>query len=134
MFRRRLKPKNGFILAAPAILDLLFLLQIFFMIGSNVIVQPGIAIGYANTHEDEPKMGVPKMVIYFTKERQLYFNDQTIEDWEALEARLVDFSDTKPIIIISADKATSLNDFARIMSLARRYASKVYLPVEAQTE
>ena len=53
MFKRRLKTQNGFLLAAPAVLDLIFLLQIFFLIGDKVVVQEGITVSFPNTQEQE---------------------------------------------------------------------------------
>ena len=134
MFKRRLKTQNGFLLAAPAVLDLIFLLQIFFLIGDKVVVQEGITVSFPNTQEQEVEEVADKMVIYFTKDGQLWFNDQTVEDWDALKAKLIEVSkrkrESKPVIIISADKDTTYNDIARIMSIASRYASKVIVPTE----
>ena len=139
MFKRRLKPQNGFLLAAPAVLDLIFLLQIFFLIGDKVVVQEGITVSFPNTQEQEVETVADKMVIYFTKDGQLWFNDQTVENWDALKAKLIEVSsskkrESKPVIIISADKDTTYNDIARIMSIASRYASKVIVPTEVNKQ
>ena len=137
MFKRRLKPQNGFLLAAPAVLDLIFLLQIFFLIGDKVVVQEGITVSFPNTQEQEVETVADKMVIYFTKDGQLWFNDQTVENWDALKAKLIEVSkerESKPVIIISADKSTTYNDIARIMSIASKYASKVIVPTEVNRQ
>jgi biopolymer transport protein ExbD len=144
MFKRRLKPQNGFLLAAPAVLDLIFLLQIFFLIGDKVVVQEGITVSFPNTQEQEIETVADKMVIYFTKDGQLWFNDQTVENWNALKAKLIEVSkerssrpsdrESKPVIIISADKDTTYNDIARIMSIASKYASKVIVPTEVNKQ
>jgi biopolymer transport protein ExbD len=107
------------------------------LIGNKVVVQEGITVSFPNTQEQEVETVADKMVIYFTKDGQLWFNDQTVENWDALKAKLIEVSkerESKPVIIISADKSTTYNDIARIMSIASKYASKVIVPTEVNRQ
>jgi len=122
----------------PALVDLLFLILIFIIFGSMVVNQPGIAVDFPETRGD-PLTAADRLVITLTKERQIYFNDQVVPDWEALEDKLAEVTyrktgqrTSKPVILLNADRTVANNDVVRILSIARRYASRVALVTKTE--
>jgi len=132
-FKGNLRTRNAWFLGMPALVDLLFLILIFIIFGNMVVNQPGIAVDFPETPGD-PLTAADKLIIILTKERQIYFNDQAVPDWEALEDKLAEVTYrktgqrmSKPVILLNADRTVANNDVVRILSIARRYASRVAL-------
>ena len=147
VFRRSLQLLSGTNLTLTPLVDVIFLLLIFFMIGSSLVFQPGITVNLPETRQ-EFKSVADKLIITLTKEKLLFFNDQRLEDWNHLEQRLADVAykrDTarrsnavskneqrSPIIILKADKDVSYDDIVKIMSITRRYGLSVFLVTKTE--
>ena len=80
------------------------------------------------------------MVIFYPGKNQLFFNDKKVNDLDALEQQLAAATEKKsnrmrarkPIIIINADKDVPYDDVVQILSIARKYASSVFLPTKTE--
>ena len=147
VFRRTLKILSGTSLTLTPLVDVIFLLLIFFMIGSSLVFQPGITVNLPETRQ-ELKSVADKLIITLTNEKLLFFNDQRLEDWNHLEQRLADVAykrDTarrsgttpkdghrSPIIILKADKDVSYDNIVKIMSITRRYGLNVFLVTKTE--
>ena len=146
-FRRSMQISSGPALAFTPLVDVIFLLLIFFMISSSLVFQPGITVNLPETRQ-EFKSVADKLIITLTKEKLLFFNDQRLEDWNQLEQRLANIAfnrDTSarlaskndnqhrtPIIILKADKDVSYNDIVKIMAITRRYGLNVFLVTKTE--
>ena len=104
---------------APLI-DVIFLLIIFFMLSSHFITHPGIKISLpsaetAQLHAEED------IVIYITGEDKIYLNDQEVL-LEELEQRLSSKirEVEKRTLIIKADKKIDLGLAVRVMDIAKK--------------
>ena len=137
-------------LALTPLVDVIFLLLIFFMISSSLVFQPGITVNLPETRQ-EFKSVADKLIISLTKENLLFFNDQRLEDWNHLEQKLANMAynlDTNqrrntdgasgkirrpmPIIILKADKDVLYNDIVKIMSITRRYGLNIFLVTKTE--
>ena len=142
-FRRTLQLLSGTSLTLTPLVDVIFLLLIFFMIGSSLVFQPGITVNLPETRQ-EFKSVADKLIITLTKEQLLFFNDQRLEDWNHLEQRLANVaynqrlpatpthSNRSPIIILKADKEVAYDDIVKIMSITRRYGLSVFLVTKTE--
>jgi biopolymer transport protein ExbD len=140
------KPDGAFLIVLPLV-DVLFLLLIFFMLGSSIVFQPGIQV-------DPPEVSTPpiifadKLVITMTKENLLFFNDQPVHGMEDLAKRLDEVVNRynlvpgkegdgqrrrsrPPIIILKADKDAPYDDVVQIMSITRQFGARVFLVTRA---
>ena len=142
-FRRTLQLLSGTSLTLTPLVDVIFLLLIFFMIGSSLVFQPGITVNLPETRQ-EFKSVADKLIITLTKEKLLFFNDQRLEDWNHLEQRLANVAynqrspatpihrNRSPIIILKADKDVAYDDIVKIMSITRRYGLSVFLVTKTE--
>ena len=142
-FRRSLELMSGGGLVLTPLVDVIFLLLIFFMIGSSLVFQPGITVNLPETRQ-EFKSVADKLIITLTKEKLLFFNDQRLEDWNHLEQRLANVAYARrsspksanahrsPVIILKADKDVTYDDIVKIMSITRRYGLNVFLVTKSE--
>lgn len=141
-FSTRLRLLTGRDLLLTPLVDVVFLLLIFFMMGSSLVFQPGTPVNLPETAKEF--IGVAdKLVITITKEGLLFFNDQHMEDWGALQQAIANIGYRRsndgtgtgksgnrgrvPIIILKADREVSYNDIVRVMSMTRQYGMSIFL-------
>ncbi len=145
--KTRLPKPDGINLTLTPLLDLLFLLFIFFMVGSSLVFQQGLPVDLPSV--EEPDFGfADKLVISLTKNNLLYFNDQQVDGFNDLENTLssvvYSFSggseaegqeqvSRRPIILVKADADAPYSDVARIMSISRKYGASVLLQTKDTT-
>ena len=115
-FARHEDLKKGQLDIAPLI-DVVFLLLIFFMLTSNFIFQPGIKINLPKAVTSEV-IGQKSLVVLVTGEDSLYLNDKAIGISE-LESRLREAAETKKPLLIKADRHASLGMVVKVWDLCR---------------
>ncbi len=142
-FKRTLQLLSGTSLTLTPLVDVIFLLLIFFMIASSLVFQTGITVNLPETKQELSSIA-DKLIITVTKENLLFFNDQRLEDWIHLEQRLANVvynQDTNPrivsqissdgsrmpVIILKADKEVPYDSVVKIMSISRRFGLNVFL-------
>ncbi|MFA5149846.1 MAG: biopolymer transporter ExbD [Candidatus Omnitrophota bacterium] len=117
-FERRKKISTDLNIAP--LIDVVFLLLIFFMLTANFIIQPGIKLvlpsaAYSKLHQDE------NIVIFITKDNDLYLNETNI----ALESLLEElkprvYAAKKKIVVIKADEKINLGLAVKVMDIAKQ--------------
>jgi biopolymer transport protein ExbD len=116
-FKRRLYIEKGMIDVTP-IINVFFLLLIFFMFTSSFIFQPGIKVNLpkAVTSEVIQDEGA---VLIITKEDKLYMNEREISSEEIL-SRLKIMAKNNTPLLIKSDKGASLGSIVQIWDMCRR--------------
>jgi len=132
------------------IVDLFFLLLIFFLISSSLVFQPGIAVELPQVHTMS-KNAAEKIIITITNNNHIFLNDQPV-DSEELPSKLRKTVDSKltfiskslkidendvtitrsPKVVIRADKNVSYQTIMKTMSLARSLGLGVYLVTDSE--
>ncbi|MEW6609057.1 MAG: biopolymer transporter ExbD [bacterium] len=102
---------------APLI-DIVFLLLIFFMLTANFIMQPGIKITLPQAKTSQPQEEV--IVVFISEDGQVYVNEtqvniELLED--ALRIKLQEVQ--KKTIVIKADKKIDLGLAVKVMDMAK---------------
>ncbi len=104
---------------APLI-DIVFLLLIFFMLTANFIMQPGIKLTLPTAviakHQEEENISV-----FISRENEIYLNDQAIDINElraVLEEKLQ--SNKKKTVILKADEKINLGLAVKVMDIAKQ--------------
>ena len=144
VIRRSVRLLTGTNAALTPLINVVFLLLIFFMISSSLVFQPGITVNLPETKQ-EFKSVADKLIITITKEKLLFFNDQRLEDWIHLDQRLSDIAHNHrhgtngddgivrtPIIILKADRDVPYKDIVKVMSITRRYGFGVFLVTKSE--
>ncbi len=135
------RPSGVTIILTPLV-DVFFLLMIFFMLGSSLVFQPGITVDPPEV-DTVSRSFADKLVITLTKERMLFFNDQQVQGWNDLASKLdtvvyryslmpdkeggTSRKARPPVIIVKADKDAPYDDVVQIMSITRQYGARVFL-------
>ncbi len=102
---------------APLI-DIVFLLLIFFMLTANFIMQPGIKITLPQARTSQPQEEM--VVVFISEDNQIYLNEKQIDIdslEDALIARLQNVQ--KKAVVIKADKKIDLGLAVRVMDMAK---------------
>lgn len=116
-FKRRVFLEKGYLDIAPLI-DVIFLLLVFFMLTSSFIFQPGIKINLPKALTSEV-IQRENLIIIITGDGSLYINERLI-DQEELSSRLkIAAKELKPILI-KADRTSPLGRVVEVWDLCRK--------------
>ena len=115
-FKRRVFLEKGRLDIAPLI-DVIFLLLVFFMLTSSFIFQPGIKINLPKALTSEV-IQRENLIIVITDESSLYIDERLI-DQDELSSRLkIAAKELKPILI-KADRKASLGKVVEVWDMCR---------------
>lgn len=116
-FKRHLKIEKGMLDLTPLV-NVFFLLLIFFVFTSSFIFQPGIKVNLpkAVTSEVAPQENV---VIIIAKDDKIYLSDREITEDELLSSLRIIAKEKTPLLI-KADSRSSLGRIVEIWDMCRR--------------
>ena len=117
-FRRRLELEHGLkqITAAPLI-DMIFLLLIFFMLTSSFLIQPGIKINLPRVVTSEAAR-FENIELVISGENVVYLNGEAITR-EELKSMLSQAAKRKQPVLIKADRRAFLGRAVEIWDMCR---------------
>ncbi len=146
-FSSRLPLGAGSGLMITPLIDVLFLLLIFIIMGSSLLQVPGFEV-------EPPVVAEPrydtadKLVIMMRKRTEnseseagssdIFFNTEVIADFQVLETKLKNYKRTKsassryPVIILRADKRVPMSDLTAIMDICRRQQMSLFIITEGR--
>jgi biopolymer transport protein ExbD len=112
------KPKKAILNITPLI-DVLFILIIFFVVSSTFLEQPGIKLELPKAQTGESQR-VEKLVLYVSTDEKLFLNNTQI-DIDALAERLQKLmpESSDRSLIINADKGVPHGFVVQVMDIAR---------------
>lgn len=116
--KRRTAIEKGQLDIAPLI-DVVFLLLIFFMLTSNFVLQPGISVSLPKAITSEV-ISSENVVVTLTGQDLLFLNEKpiTIND---LVARLKEAARDRKTVLLRADSNASLGRVVEIWDLCREF-------------
>lgn len=117
-FTRR--KRTGSSLNMAPLIDIVFLLLIFFLLTSVFINDPGLDLALPEAKTSD-RLEPEEIVVYITKEGELYINVEPVS-WEDLETRLQESlaSGSKKTLVVKADKDVPFSWFVRVMDISRQ--------------
>ncbi len=115
-FKRRVFLEKGNLDIAPLI-DVVFLLLVFFMLTSSFIFQPGIKINLPKAVTSEV-IQKENLIIIITSDNLLYINERVIDQDELISRIKIASQESKPILI-KADRKASLGKVVEIWDMCR---------------
>lgn len=116
-FKRRLKIEKGMIDLTPMV-NVFFLLFVFFLFTSSFIFQPGIKVSLPKAVTSEV-MQLDNVTITVTKDDKIYLEDRQITT-EELASRLKILAKEKMGLLIKADNRAPLGRIVEIWDACRR--------------
>ncbi|MDO8526018.1 MAG: biopolymer transporter ExbD [Candidatus Omnitrophota bacterium] len=116
-FKRRTKIEKGMIEMTPMI-NIFFLLFIFFAFTSSFIFQPGIKVNLPKAVTSEV-VQQESAVLIVTRDDKIYLNDREISRDELLSNLRLIAKDNAPLLI-KADSHASLGKVVEIWDICRR--------------
>ncbi len=101
-------------------IDVVFLLLIFFMLSTTFIVKPGINISLPKSSAEEIRKQKEEIEVSISREGGFYLDGDKV-DLETLKERFVNAAKTsiESVVIINADEKASHGDVVAIMDMAK---------------
>jgi len=102
------------------LIDVVFLLLIFFMLSTTFIINPGININLPKSSAEEIKMEKKKIIVIISRDREIYVEDKKV-DMDVLKVMFDEMAKTskESTVIISADEETSHGVVVSVMDMAK---------------
>ena len=116
-FKRRLKMEKGMIDLTPMV-NVFFLLFVFFLFTSSFIFQPGIKVSLPKAVTSEV-MQLDNVTVTVTKDDKIYLEDRQVTI-EELASRLKMLAKEKMGLLIKADSRAPLGRIVEIWDACRR--------------
>ncbi|HEX5132760.1 MAG TPA: biopolymer transporter ExbD [Candidatus Krumholzibacteria bacterium] len=111
--------KRSVIINLTSLIDVLFLLLIFFIVSTTFVSQPAISLQLPTAEHAEATRQTP-VVVYINAEGKVYLNDEPIEIAlfeQALISRLAD--QIEKAVVLKADSRVSHGDVIRVLDLIK---------------
>lgn len=133
-FKTKLPATSHFVELTPLV-DVVFLLLIFFMITSDVFPVKSVSVE-APVLEKEAAPMVSPLLLQVDNERRLFVGAEkewvALEDLaEALERRVLQLKEFQParvpVLVLSVDQRVDYGFFMNVFAVAQRHAAKVRL-------
>ncbi|MEA3329020.1 MAG: biopolymer transporter ExbD [Candidatus Omnitrophota bacterium] len=115
-FKRHIELAKGRLDIAPLV-DVIFLLIIFFMLTSTFVLQPVIKVKLPKAVTSEALEG-KNLVIEITAEGKIYFDNKVIS-LSKLKEELANIADGDKPLLIKADEKASLGKVVEVWDLCR---------------
>ncbi len=114
------KKKRRVLINITSLIDVMFLLLIFFMVTSTFLDQPGMKLELPSAESAEVAR-VEKLVLYISSDEAVVFNDQSValDDLEeTMRAALSEIEDRT--LVLNADKTVQHGTVIRVMDIAKK--------------
>jgi biopolymer transport protein ExbD len=116
----RPKPLSNSIIVPTPMIDIIFLLLLFFLLTSLFIDDPGIPLNLPEAATAESQQERAEEVIYISKPGEIYVNGQFVP----LDSLLTELSNTlqggtRKSVTIKADKEVAFGVFVRVLDIAK---------------
>ncbi len=117
-FKRREKNDTFSIDIAPLV-DVVFLLLIFFMLSTTFEINPGLKVDLPESSSKEIQKQKKEIKVVITKTGTIYFNGKPV-DLKVLNYKFKNIKDKKTLIIIEADKFSYYGNVVSVMDIAKQ--------------
>jgi biopolymer transport protein ExbD len=112
--------KKLLILNLTSLIDVLFILIIFFAVSSTFLEQPGIELKLPDAESSE-SYTTQKIILYVDKSDNLFLNDQLITTNTMIgEIKKLSEISKENSIVLKADKEVNHGEIIRIMDILRK--------------
>ncbi len=128
-----LSDRAGMLYTAP-LMDVILLLIIFFLFGSNLVLKSGVEVRLPSSNSVIPSAEDAHIVTLIpTEKTEFYFNDERV-DLEKMEEKLADALKRSEEVVILSDEAA---DYGAVMHVAEKLLAngfKVAFATKSESE
>lgn len=117
--RRRKKPNINI----TSLIDVMFLLLIFFMVSTTFAEHPGIKLELPKAHTGEPNK-LDSVVLTLDKAGRMFLNDAPIDEAHLRERLKSAANRPEPSLVLRADKSVPYGFVIRAMDISRQCGIK----------
>ncbi len=118
---------NGGINLTPLI-DIVFLLLIFFMLTANFIQNEGLKINIPETKSAPAKVKKENIIIYLTRENKIYFKGKFLTEKQLfIELKKELKTNPEKIVILKSDKQALVENAIKILDIAKNAGAKKFV-------
>lgn len=113
------KKKRRVLINITSLIDVMFLLLIFFMVTSTFLDQPGMKLDLPTADSAEVAR-VEKLVLFISSDEQIVFNDKPVSLDDLEETMRESMSEIEDrTLVLNADKAVQHGTVIRVMEIAK---------------
>jgi len=137
LVHRKAKTRYQIQMPLTSLIDIVFMLLIYFMLTANFIVDEGIDVKLPQAKQASTQEEISEEItVYVDKDGGAYINDKLISYDDLLPTlQKMIANQTDRLVIIKADRAVVLNSAVRVMDIAKAAgASKLYIATEKGDE
>lgn len=131
LVHKRKRPRYGVQLPMTSLIDVVFLLLVYFLLTTNFLVDEGIDLKLPQAQASRPQTE-KELTIYVDSEGTAYLENRPVplnELFDRLRALLGDRTDR--LVVIKADRGVVLNKAVLVMDVAKAAgASRLFLATE----
>jgi biopolymer transport protein ExbD len=114
------KKKRRVLINITSLIDVMFLLLIFFMVTSTFLDQPGMKLELPSAESAEVAR-VEKLVIYISSDNEVVFNGQPVDLDDLEETMRVALPDIEDrTLVLNADRTVQHGTVIRVMDIAKK--------------
>ena len=118
------KKKRRVMINITSLIDVMFLLLIFFMVTSTFLDQPGMKLELPSAESAEVAR-IEKLVLYISSDEEVVFNDQPVSLDDLEETMLAALSEIEDrTLVLNADKSVQHGTVIRVMDIAKKIVLK----------
>jgi biopolymer transport protein ExbD len=119
LVHRKKRPRYEMQAPLTSLIDIVFMLLIYFMLTTNFMVDEGIKIKLPQARASAPQKS-EEITVYVDKEGQAWLNEKQIPH-DQLFTRLKEkiAGGTDRLVIVKADRSVMLNKAVKVMDLAK---------------
>ena len=119
LFHRKRRPRYEIRAPLTALIDIVFLLLIYFLLTTNFMIDEGIKIKLPQAKASKPQTE-ETITIYVDKEGRSYLNNREISTGKLFERLKKMIGDRKDkLVVIRADRTVILNKAVKVMDVAK---------------
>ena len=118
------KPAKKVQINVTSLIDVMFILLIFFMVTSTFLEQPGMKLELPEAKSATVER-IEKMVVYIDANQQIYFNDKPLAiDHLKSQLKSALKRSRKPTLVLRADERVPHGLVVKVMDIARQAGVK----------
>lgn len=131
LVHKKKRPRYQMQMPLTSLIDIVFLLLIYFLLTTNFLVDEGIKVALPQAQAGAPQIR-KEITVYVDKDGRSYLEDQEVPA-EQLYSRLKELigGQKDRMVVVKADRSVVLNKAVKVMDLAKAAgAEKLFLATE----
>ena len=126
--QRNSKSHEGVNLNLTPLIDMVFLLLIFFMLTANFIQNEGMKINLPNEKSKPAKVKKEHIIIYLTKDNKIYFKGKFLNENQLLKKLKKELKNNpEKIVVLKSDKYALVEKAVEILDIAKQAGAKKFV-------